>query len=169
MYTANRISERYELGFIRIFEAPVKKLWQAWADPEVFARWWGPHYFTSRSNRIDFKAGGRFIWNMHAPEGRDYYSAGIFREIVPMKRIVAGMTFSNENGNPVPASYYNVPGVWPEETLITVTFEEIDGKTRMGVWEKGVPEEMKESTVEGWNSSLDKLAAALSQPDAVNK
>jgi uncharacterized protein YndB with AHSA1/START domain len=79
-----------------------------------------------------------------------------------MERLVYTDNFADEKGNAVPASYYNMPGDWSEELLVTVTFEEIDGKTGITLKHTGLPAgELKELTGVGWNESFDKLAVSL--------
>jgi uncharacterized protein YndB with AHSA1/START domain len=41
---------------------------------------------------------------MRSPEGRDFWSTGVYREIVEPERIVYTHSFADEKGNPVPAS-----------------------------------------------------------------
>lgn len=161
MSTASKIREKYELGFIRIFEAPVERVWRGWAEPDFFKRWWGPEGYTSHDNKIDFHAGGKFLWNTRSPEGKDYYSAGIYREIIPFKSIVLSRSFADEKGNIVSASHYGLFGDWPTVTIITVVFESLNGKTRMTLHESGIPEDVRERMVESWNESLARLAKAL--------
>ena len=36
-----------ELTLIRIFDAPRSLVFQAWTDPELLAKWWGPKTFTN--------------------------------------------------------------------------------------------------------------------------
>jgi uncharacterized protein YndB with AHSA1/START domain len=56
-----------------------------------------------------------------------------------------------------------MPGEWPLEFLVTITFEEVSGKTKMTLRHVGLPEgEMSEQTGKGWNESFDKLAESLS-------
>lgn len=161
MLTANKLREKYELGFIRIFDAPVEDVWRAWAKPEYFRRWWGPEGFTSHNNKLDFHIGGKLLWNVRSPEGKDYYAAGIYREVVPLKRIVVFLSFADEEGNILPASHYDLYGEWPTVSILTVNFDNMDGKTRMIVRRSGVPEQVKESAVKAWNESLDKLGKSL--------
>jgi uncharacterized protein YndB with AHSA1/START domain len=161
MSTANRIQEKYELGFIRIFDAPVERVWRAWSEPEFFKRWWGPEGYTSHDNIIEFRVGGKFLWNTRSPQGKDIYYTGIYREIVPEKRIVASKSFADAQGNIVPASYYCLFGDWPTVAILTAVFDIVDHKTRMTLRESGVPEEVKEDIVENWNGSLVKLAKSL--------
>ncbi len=50
-----------------------------------------------------------------------------------------------------------MPGNWPMELLVTVTFEEIGGKTKMNLQQVGVPQEMYDECIKGWNECFDKL------------
>jgi activator of HSP90 ATPase len=48
-------------------------------------------------------------------------------------------------------------GEWPMELLITFNLEEADGATKLKLTHEGVPAEMHDECVKGWNESLDKL------------
>ncbi len=155
-------SARDELIITRIFDAPRALVWKAWTDPEHIQRWWGPKDFTAPACRIDFRVGGKYLFCMRSPEGRDYWSTGVYREIVPLERIVCTDSFADEAGNVVPATYYGMSPDFPLEMLITVTFEEDEGKTKMTLKHTGLPAgEMSEQTGAGWNESFDKLAKSL--------
>jgi len=39
-------SKKRDLVVTRVFDAPVKQVWNAWSDPEHVKRWWGPDGFT---------------------------------------------------------------------------------------------------------------------------
>ena len=55
-------------------------------------------------------------------------------------------------------------GDWPLELLVTVTFEEADGKTRLTLRHEGFPDaENREMAGYGWNESLDKLEGCLAK------
>ena len=55
-----------------------------------------------------------------------------------------------------------MPDDFPLEMLVTVTFEELDGKTKMTLRHEGLPAgEMHEGAGTGWNESFDKLAESL--------
>lgn len=152
--------EKKELIITRVFNAPVELMWKAWTEPEHLMRWWGPKKFTAPVCKMDFRVGGKYHFCMRSPEGKDFWSTGVYQEIVPMKRIVFTDCFADEKGNVVPASYYEMPGDnWPMEMIVTVTFEENGGKTKMTLKHVGLPAgEMKEMTGTGWNESFDKLA-----------
>lgn len=151
---------------IRVFDAPREKVWKAWTDPEYIKRWWGPKDFTAPHISNDFRVGGKLVYDMRGagPDGvvKDFWTTGEYLEIVPMEKIVATTSFADENGNPVPASYYGMPGNWPMETKLTVTFEDTeDGKTKVTILEDGVPNEMMNDSRLGWEQQLDKFAALL--------
>ena len=61
----------------------------------------------------------------------------------------------------VPATHYGMPDDMPFEMLVTVTFEELGGKTRMTLRHAGLPaSERSDGANAGWNESFDKLAEA---------
>jgi len=152
-----------DLVIERIFDAPVELVWKAWTVPEHIKRWWGPKDFTAPAIKIDFRVGGSYLFCMRSPDGQDYWSTGVFREIVPLKRIVYTDSFADEKGNVVSADHYGMAADFPRELLVTLTFEDYqDGKTRFILRHAGMPAgEDSEMAQMGWNQSLDKLAEAL--------
>lgn len=99
---------------------------------------------------------------MHSPDGQDFWSTGVYREIVPLERIVYIDSFADEKSKAVPPSYYGMSADLPLEYQMILTFEEHDGKTKMTLRHAGLPEgQMSESAKAGWNQSFDKLAESL--------
>lgn len=160
--TTRRFDTDTELTIIRIFKAPREKVFQAWTDPEWIKQWWGPKGYTAPSARIDARVGGEYLFCMRSPDGENVWSRGVYRELVRPDRIVCTDSFSDENGKIVPASHYGMKGYWPLELLVTLTFEETNGQTKLTLRHAGFPPgEVVEMTRTGWNESLDKLAALL--------
>ena len=150
----------------RIFDAGRERVWRAWTNPIEFMSWWGPKGFTSPAASIEFRVGGWYLNCMRGPgpDGvvKDYWSTGEYREIVPLEKIVYSDSFADEKGNPVPASYYGMPGEWPLEMTVTVTFNSIGDKTEMILQHEGIPAgTMTEECREGWSQSFDKLEEIL--------
>lgn len=163
--------ESNEFVITRIFDAPRELVWKAWTDPEMVKEWWGPKYFTAPSIKIDLRVGGKYIYCMHGPKGSqfdmDFYSAGIYKEIVPMEKLVVTDYFSDKDGNKVDPVKFDMSPDFPKEMDVTVTFEEMGNKTKLTIrYAKPATdaqyEAMKKSGMdEGWNTSLDKLAQTL--------
>ncbi len=150
-----------ELVITRLFDAPRDLVWKAWTDPEHLKHWWGPKAFTAPVVKIDFRVGGKYLYCMRSPDGKDYWGTGIYREIVVPERIVATDSFADAQGNVVPAAHYGMSGM-PLEMLITVTFEEAGGKTKLTLRHAGIPGGPdRDGASQGWSESFDKLAGHL--------
>lgn len=153
---------RGELLITRTFEAPRELVWRAWTDPEYFKRWWGPRDYTCPFCEMDLRQGGKYLYCMRSPQGADYWGTGVFREVVPLERIVFTDSFADEQGNVVPAAHYGMSPDFPLEMLVTVTFEDLQGKTKLTLRHSGLPIGPDfNGTQQGWNESLDKLAVHL--------
>ena len=156
-----------DLLITRIFDAPRELVWKAWTEPKQVMRWWGPKIFTSPSCKIDFGVGGKYLFCMRSNSGpevwrKGIWSTGTYKEIVPLERIVCTDCFADERGNIVPAAQYGMGEDFPLETLVTVTFEKIQGnKTKMTLRHEGLPGGIKDDAGTGWSESFDKLAQVL--------
>lgn len=154
------------LVITRIFDAPRELVWKAWTDPERITRWWGPKGFTSPVYKMDLRTGGEYLSAMRSPDGQDFWGKGVFREIVEPERLVMSDSFADEKGNKVPASHYGMSPEWSGESLITVTFEELDGKTKLTLKNSGLSglsAADRANMQQGWSESFDKLAEYLAQ------
>jgi uncharacterized protein YndB with AHSA1/START domain len=160
--TTRKPKQGTEIVINRIFDALRERVWQFWTEPEYVKRWWGPKGFTTPVSQIDFRVGGKYFTCMRSPEGKDFYSTGVYREIVKLERIAVTDSFADEKGNIVSASHYGFEGEFPMETSVTVTFAEQNGKTRMTLTHVGLPAgEMSDQCKDGWNEMFDKLADSL--------
>jgi len=151
-----------EVIITRVFDAPRQLVWRAWTDANHLARWWGPKDFTAPSIKLDLRVGGRYHWCMRAPDGKDYWTTGEFREIDPPEKLVYTDNFADAKGNIVSPKEYGMTGDWQYEMLVAVTLEDLGNRTRMTLKHTGLPRgEMTDMTVAGWNESFDKMAASL--------
>lgn len=141
----------------RVFTLPLNKVWEALTEAESFKKWWGPEGYTCPSCTMEAKKGGKYLACMRGPDGKETWSTGTVQEIVPEKKLVITDSFSDEKGNIISASEYGLPGNWPKELLITFELDEADGATKFKLTHKGIPEEMHDDCVVGWNQSFDKL------------
>jgi len=76
-----------ELTLTRIFDAPVKLVWDAWTDLNKVSKWWGPRGFSITTKSKDLRPGGKWIYTMHGPDGVDYPNITTYFVIEPLKRL----------------------------------------------------------------------------------
>ena len=152
-----RIEADPELPIIRItrdFDAPPAKVYRAWSDPELAARWLGPKDTEMRITQWDLRTGGS--WRYAAVRDGQEIAAffGSFHEVRPEQRMVQTFTFE---------------GVPDGVSLETATFEDLgDGRTRvhalslvdsMKAREAILASGMETGVVEGYEK-LDELLAS---------
>jgi uncharacterized protein YndB with AHSA1/START domain len=141
------ISER-ELVLTRIFDAPRELVFKAWTDPLQRARWIGPRSFTGTVLQMDLRPGGTYRFHMRSAEGNNHWLQGVYREIVPPERLVCTFLWCDAVGNPT-----------QPETLLTVTFEEHEGKTLLTLHQRLFESvTARDAHRIGWSSSFERLA-----------
>lgn len=142
----------------RFFNAPLTRVWQAWTNEEMMKQWWGPEGYSSPSAKIDFRVGGKSLLAMKDPNGEIVWSGGVYKEIIPYKKIVTTDHFADKEGNVISANDVGMPGNWPLDCLITVEFSDgNEEQVKIIINHEGIPKEMHDDCVEGWNSSINKL------------
>jgi uncharacterized protein YndB with AHSA1/START domain len=144
--TATASAER-ELIITRIFHAPREFVFKAWTDPEHGKHWMGPRGFTATHQEGDVQPGGRWRLCLRRDDtGDELWQGGVYREAVEPERQVFTFAWDGENGHR------------GHETLITLTFAEHEGKTKM-TFRQGVFEsiEQRDGHQGGWNSTFDRL------------
>ncbi len=144
-----------ELYIERIFNAPLKMVWEAWTDPAQVAQWWGPRGFTITTEHKDVRTGGSWRYTMHGPDGVDYPNHTKFLEVDEYARLVY------DHGG-----YEDRPPMF----RVTVNFIEIHNKTKMEMI-MSLPSEQaaKEAKLfikkAGGDATWDRLAEFLSPAD----
>lgn len=148
-----KVERRSELELVvtRIFDAPVRLVFEAWSKPELFRLWWAPKSqpVPLLSCEMDVRTGGgyRLTFGHDAESAMAFF--GKYLEVVPPSRIV----WTNDEGG---------------GSVTTVTFEEVDGKTRLVMQEVYPSKEaldesfvgMEDATPEQF-AQLDELLASL--------
>ncbi len=101
----------------RVYDAPRELVFSVWTAPKHLSQWWGPDGFTTTTSAFDMRVNGVWRFVMHGPDGRNYENRITFDEIVKPERIV----YHHGGGDDVE----------PVQFRTTVTFEDLDGKTRL--------------------------------------
>jgi len=142
-----------EIAITRLYDAPVKMVWDAWTDLEQVAQWWGPRGFTITTHSKELRPGGQWIYTMHGPDGVDWPNIATYYVVEPEKRL----EYDHGATETTPALF-----------RVTVTFTDVDGKTRLDMI-MALP--TAEAAVEtrafikqvGGNSTWDRLAEYLEE------
>ncbi len=136
-----------ELVLERVLDAPRALVFKAWTEPDRLARWFGPRGFTTTSCSMDVRPGGAFRVCMRGPDGTDHWLRGTYREIVAPERLVFTWAWEDAEGRP------------GHESLVSVTFAETGGKTKLtlhhALFESRTARDQHEG---GWTSCLERLA-----------
>ena len=112
-----RKSER-ELVASRIINGPSRLVFEAWAKPELFKKWWVPKSspITLVSCEMDVRTGGKYrLLLSMGSQSMEFF--GKYLEVTPYSRLA----WTNEEGGENTA------------VITTVTFEETDGTTLVTV------------------------------------
>lgn len=143
-----RKSDR-ELVVTRLFDAPPRMVFRAWAEPELFRRWWVPKDapINLLSCEMDVRTGGTYRLVFAAGETDTMAFHGKYLTVVPDERIV----WTNEEED--------------EGAVTTVTFEDQGGKTLLTFHElypsKEALDEAMTGAAAGLPTQLDQLDELL--------
>jgi uncharacterized protein YndB with AHSA1/START domain len=160
-------SESKPFAITRLFDAPRDLVFASWTEEDRLKHWFSPEGFTIPVSRLNLTPGGAFHYCMRAVNGVEMWGKWIFEEIVPSDRLVFVNTFSNKHGN-LTRHPYVVD--WPLELETTVTLSGEADKTLLRMeWipinpstrEKQIFDSMHGPMAQGWNGTLNQLAAYL--------
>lgn len=149
------LAER-EVTITRLFDAPRALVFKAWTDARHLAQWWGPAGFTNPVCEIDARVGGALRIHMRGPDGAVYPMQGVIQEIVAPERLVFTNIAVDADGNHL------------LEGLTTVTFAEVNGKTKLTLHTRAVAV-VENAAVYlqgmelGWTQSIDRLQAFVAR------
>ena len=140
-----------DIHIVRVYDAPVKAVWDAWTDPNQLAKWWGPRGFTITTHSKDFRVGGHWKLTMHGPDGNNVPNYIKYIEVGTHSKLI-----------------YDHGGVKEQPPMfrVSVVFTESNGKTQMDmIMTLPTPEAAAETTknikkFDGY-STWDRLAEYL--------
>ena len=110
MRTDEKIATQPVIVINRVFNIPVHQVWRAITEAEEFKKWWGPSGFTCPFSQMDARVGGNYLNCMKGPDGKEYWSTGIVKELETDKKLVISDSFSDEKGNRKKAAEYGMEG-----------------------------------------------------------
>ncbi|TNJ34528.1 SRPBCC family protein [Arenimonas terrae] len=140
-----------ELIIEREFDAPRAAVFKAWTDPAALALWFCPEGCDAPFQRFDPRVGGSYRVCLRGKEsGTEWWMQGEFLEIVPPERIVLTHVWDDVARRP------------DEDSVITVRFEDLGGRTRMHFHQvRFVSVAERDDHRGGWNSCFNRLQGLL--------
>ena len=162
--TVNKDLENKKLVIEFVANGPKDKVWNAYADKELFEKWWGPEGWETTTKTFDFSAGGSVHYGMKCIDesqgewfGQTSWGIMKIENVTEPDSFTYKDYFSDENGKLNEAM-----------PVLTVTneFIEENGKTRiistsLADSAEQIEELIKMGMVEGFSSQLEKLDALL--------
>ena len=141
------------IEIIREFEAPVDRLFRAYADKDLFVQWVGPRSIDTRVETWDCSTGGRYRY-VAAREGEEIAAFyGSFHEVRPDERIVQTFTYEGfPDGVALEiATFESLPGGRSRVRSVSVG-ESVEGRDAM------VASGMSTGIIEGYEKRDELLA-----------
>lgn len=149
-----------EIVISRAFNAPIEKVYAAWTRAEHLANWYAPTGCIIHIESFDFKKGGMFhhCIKSETAQFKPCWCLGTYLEIIPNKKLVYTLCVSNEKAEIISAAQAGMHHDWPDETTVTVLFEERDDKTIVVLCQT-VSEELAKQTgaYPSWLIMFDRL------------
>ena len=137
------MAQTYDLerGFTltRMLDAPPEMVWQAWTEPKYLDWFFNPDTRPSHPTSVDLRIGGAWRQHMVIDAGTQYITGGIYREIVPNRKLVFA---------------WGASGGWPDTDEpggpeVTVELTPVGQQTRMDLALR-LPDQLTETQVQDW-------------------
>jgi uncharacterized protein YndB with AHSA1/START domain len=142
-----------EIVLSRVYAAPRPLVFRMWTEREHVSRWYGPRGFTITTHEMDVRAGGRWRFDMIAPDGTTYASRMDYVQVVTPELLVV--------------DYGSDVEVDPDRFRFTIAFDEQGDKKTVVTMRQLHPTKARRDAVIGFGAveygyqTLDKLAEHL--------
>lgn len=83
----------------REFNADISLVWRAWTEAELLNRWWAPAPWKCETKLMDFREGGKWIYEMVGPEGERHGAIQLYETIVKEDFFSGKDAFADEHGS----------------------------------------------------------------------
>ncbi|MGO4712973.1 SRPBCC family protein [Bradyrhizobium sp. 2TAF24] len=133
--TSMELKSDREIIITRTFNAPPRIVFDAWTRPELVRRWWAP---ISRGVSVvlceaDVRVGGSYRYVLRTDAGDEFGFSGQYSEVTPHSRLAYTQVFE--------------PMAAAGAVVVTVTFEDRDGRTALVSHEVYPSKEAREAAV----------------------
>ncbi len=142
-----------EIVLSRVFDAPRALVFAAWSSEEHLTKWFGPKGFTTTTHECDVRQGGRWRFDMLAPDGKCYDNRVVFLEVKAPELLVFDHGHDKDDD--------------PHRFRVTLTFDEQSDKKTVLTLRQLHPSRAQRDAGIGFGAvelgyqTLDKLAEHL--------
>ncbi len=135
------------LTLTRTLNAPRALVFACWTQARHLARWGGaPEGMSAEVEIKEIRTGGRYRVHLHHENGDRFTVQGRYLEVIKPERLVFTHAWVGADGKPGP------------EMLVTITFSDADGRTRMSLRQEGFTTAgSRDGHKQGWSSQLDRF------------
>jgi uncharacterized protein YndB with AHSA1/START domain len=127
----------------RVLDASPAEAFNAWVDAESRLSWYAPLEGWVVEAETDLRVDGKWFARFGPTRDEMYSEEGVFTEVDPPHRVVYTNVFTFPDGRSF-------------TTLNVVTFEAVDGGTRLVLEDRGYPNaEQRDAHQNGWPAFLD--------------
>ena len=136
-----------EIVLTRTFGAPRRLVFDAFTKPLLLKRWFGPRGWSLVVCEVDLRVGSGFRFVLRGPDGRDMGMSGVYREIVPNRKLVYTWAWKTT----------------PErESVVTIELRAAGSGTELTLrHEQFADEEARNRHEHGWKGCLARLERAV--------
>jgi uncharacterized protein YndB with AHSA1/START domain len=142
-----------EIVLTRVFDAPRALVFKAWTDEKHVSKWFGPKGYETTTHEMDARVGGRWRFDMRAPDGTVYTNRIVYLEVKEPELLIFDHGTDKDDDQ--------------TKFRVTITFEEQSNKKTVVTMRQLHPTKAQRDAgigfgaVELGQQTLDKLAAHL--------
>jgi len=142
-----------EIVLSRVYEAPRALVYEAWTKAEHLTKWFCPKNFVTTTRAIDARVGGKWVFDMKAPDGTVYDNRIVFLEMRAPDLLVYDHSKDQDDD--------------PERFRVMITFDEQDDKKTVVTMRQLLATKEQRATVIGFGAveigygTIDNLAEYL--------
>jgi uncharacterized protein YndB with AHSA1/START domain len=148
--TSMELKSDREIVIARTFNGPARIVFDAWTKPELVKRWWAPksHRVSVVVCEADVRVGGSYRYVLRRDTGDEFGFSGKYTEVTPHSRLVYTQIFE--------------PMADAGAVIVTVTFDEQEGKTHLVAHELYPSKEARDGALasgmeHGMRETMDQL------------
>ncbi|MEZ5933211.1 MAG: SRPBCC domain-containing protein [Alphaproteobacteria bacterium] len=132
-------------------DAPLDDVFDAWIEPRLLETWWGPEGYQTVVEKLEARAGGRFIFQMTAPSGASCPMTGTYIEVH------RPTSLSFEVADHCVADMPDTVRSPSRPSRVDIRFEAKGDKTDIVLVQTGLALDYQMLAQIGWGQSLERL------------